>query len=130
MKHKSAITLLGTACVLFACVPLFAHHGTAAYDLQNTIVLKGTVTNFIWANPHIQLFFDVKDDNGTIAHWACEATGPGRLSRSGWTSHAVKPGDQIVVTIGPAKSGAHLGILRKLVANGKTYSPDVDETPY
>lgn len=130
MKSKILFFLLAAAGFLIVCVPLFAHHGTAAYDLQNLITLKGTVTDFVWANPHIQLSFDVKDDQGSLVHWACEATGPGRLSRSGWTKDAVKPGDQIVVTVGPAKSGAHLGILRKLVANGKTYHPETDETPY
>ena len=47
------------AALLAAVIPAVAHHGTgASYDLSNPITLEGTVTEFHYANPHPQLFFD------------------------------------------------------------------------
>ena len=41
--------------------PVLAHHGNAAFDVGKTLEMKGTVTEWIWANPHCWLKFDVKD---------------------------------------------------------------------
>jgi Family of unknown function (DUF6152) len=100
--------------------PARAHHGNAAYDLDNPIVLKGTVTEFVWSNPHVQIYFDVKDEKGKLVHWASETVSPGMLVRIGWTRNELSPGDQITMTLGPAKSGAHVGFALKIVlASGK-----------
>jgi len=104
---------------MFAC-PLWAHHGNAAYDDKNPIAIKGTVTEFAWTNPHVQIYLDVKDDKGNIAHWSVETYSPGKLVRSGWSRDAVKPGDEVTITLIPAKNGVPVGFLRKLVfSDGK-----------
>ena len=46
-------------------IPLFAHHGTAGvYDFTHRITTKATVTEYIWANPHVQIYFKLKNDKG------------------------------------------------------------------
>src|SRR5262249_6618214 len=55
---------------------LFAHHGTATYDMANSITVKATITNFDWSNPHSQLRFDSVDDKGTVLHWNLECQPP------------------------------------------------------
>ena len=46
-------TLLRLALfVVLVPTPLLAHHGNAAFDVGKTLELKGTVTEWIWANPH------------------------------------------------------------------------------
>jgi hypothetical protein len=97
-------------------VPTRAHHGTnTEYDAEHPVVFKGLVTEFEFANPHIQIYFDVKDDKGKVAHWAVEGPSPGRLMRMGWSRTEVKPGDQITITVEPARNGAPVGALRKVV---------------
>lgn len=97
-----------------------AHHGNAAYDLANPVTLKGTVTEFAWSNPHVQIYFDAKDGQGKLVHWAAETVSPGMLARGGWSKTELKPGDAITITVGPAKSGAPVGYALKVVlANGK-----------
>ena len=97
-----------------------AHHGNAAYDLANPLVLKGTVTEFVWSNPHVQIYFDVKDGKGKLVHWASETVSPGMLSRAGWTKSELRPGDEITITLGPSKNGAPIGYALKIVlANGR-----------
>jgi hypothetical protein len=113
---------------LMVCGPMYPHHGNAAYDEKNPVTLKGTVTEFEWANPHSQIYFDVKDVKGDVVHWACETLSPGKLVRAGWSKDVVKPGDQITITLIPSKSGALVGLLHKLVfADGRTLG--IEELP-
>ncbi len=64
--------------MLIVSSPLLAHHGTGvSYDMKNVIALKGVVTRFAFANPHSQLYFDVTDVKGSVAHWAAEMRAPG-----------------------------------------------------
>jgi hypothetical protein len=115
---KSFILLAG---ILIVCSPLFAHHGSrASYDVNKQITMAGTVTEFVWSNPHSQIFFDVKDEKGNVVNWGAEDDTPLHLLRKGWTKDILKPGDQVTVTLCPSKAGTPRGLLAKLVlANGR-----------
>ena len=70
MKSKPVKVLSLVMGVLMIAVPLFAHHGTGvAYDTEKVVTLEGTVTEWIWANPHCGLLFDVTNDKGNVVHW-------------------------------------------------------------
>jgi hypothetical protein len=97
-------------------VPVFAHHGSTAYDTSKVVVLKGAmVTKFLWANPHAIISFDVKDDKGNVQHWAAEAGTPQTIALSGWTKTSVQPGDVISVYLFQTKTGNPVGRLNKIV---------------
>ncbi len=115
MKRVELKFLIVVAALLLFGIPLWAHHGNASYDTDNPVTIKGTVTEFAWTNPHVQIYLDVKDDKGKIAHWSVETFSPGKLVRAGWTKDSVKAGDQVSITLIPAKSGAPVGFLHKLV---------------
>jgi hypothetical protein len=115
MKRKIGAFLVLAATILTLSGTMFAHHGLSAYDEKNPVTLKGTVTEFEWSNSHSQIYFDVKDENGNLTHWACETLNPSRLLRAGWNKHSLKQGDQITITMIVAKTGAPVGFLRKLV---------------
>jgi len=100
---------------LTVCVPLFAHHGAAAYADKIVVLKDATVTKFVWANPHSIVMFDVKEDSGNVTHWAGEAGSPSAISLLGWNRNSLKPGDVITVYIFPAKSGNPVGRLNKVV---------------
>jgi hypothetical protein len=92
------------------CTPLFAHHGTgASYDGSKEITLTGTVTQFVWRNPHAQLYFDVKDESGKVVSWSAELNSPGILGQEGWTRQMFKPGDVVTITVNPSKAGTSAG---------------------
>jgi Family of unknown function (DUF6152) len=95
--------------LLVGCASLLAHHGNVAYDEQHPITIKGNVTEFVWSNPHCQIYLDVKDEKGNIVSWSVESQSPGILRRNGWTRDSIKPADHIAVTLVPAKSGAPVG---------------------
>lgn len=115
--------------LLSASAPIFAHHGNAAYDDTKEVTLKGTVTEFEWANPHAQIYFDVKDAKGGVTHWGCETLSPGKLVRAGWSKEAVKPGDQITITLIAAKNGAPVGFLHKVVIDNTGKQLGIQELP-
>jgi hypothetical protein len=119
---KSALgALAGVVIVLAASAPLEAHHGAAGYDADKQLVMKATVTEWLWANPHCYLRFDANDDKGEVVHWAAEVSNPIDMTRRGWSKHILNPGDQVTVTVRPAKNGAPVGQLLKVVlANGQT----------
>src|SRR5581483_199131 len=104
MKVRGILFLAAVALLLGGLTPVFAHHGNAAYDETKEVTLKGKVTEFDWANPHAQIYFDVKDGKGNVSHWGCETLSPGKLVRAGWSKDAVKPGDEITIVLVAAKN--------------------------
>jgi hypothetical protein len=100
--------------------PVFAHHGNASYDFEKTVTLKGTVTQWVWSNPHCLLKFDVTDEKGAVQHWITEASSPVDMLRIGWTSNALKPGDEITIDVMPSKNGIPVGRIRQVTQSDGT----------
>src|SRR5687767_4967373 len=111
---------IASAAILTLAVPLGAHHGAASFDTGKELTLKGTVTEWIWSNPHCFLKFDVKDAGGTRS-WMVETQNPTDMSRRGWARTSFKPGDQVTVTVEPLKNGLPVGRIKSVIlANGQT----------
>jgi len=66
MRKRAGIVSLVVFGLLAVSVPLFAHHGNAAFDSKLTTV-TGTVTDYIWSNPHVWVKIDAKDASGSGA---------------------------------------------------------------
>ena len=113
--------LMTVAGLLAFSMPMLAHHGSrVSYDLSKQVTMKGVVTEYQYQNPHIYIMYDVKDENGNVVHWGAETNSPVVQARFGWDRRTLKPGDEITVTLNPAKGGASRGYLAKLVtADGK-----------
>jgi len=106
--------------VLLVAVPLVAHHGTAAYDTTTTVTVSGTVTEFRFVNPHVLVYWDVKDAAGNVQKWSGERSGPNSMARNaGWTRNTLKPGDQVTISGRQAKNGTHTMAISKIVVDGK-----------
>ena len=115
MRAKLVFVFAAIAALLMVSSPMFAHHGTAAYDTKNPMTIKGTVTGFQFVNPHAQIYFDIKNDKGETEHWQGELTAPNKLARAGWTKHTLNVGDQITVTGPPGKNSGHSIWIQKLL---------------
>lgn len=114
--RNTRVSIFALCIGLLALAPMaFAHHGTANYDTGKQITVKGTVTGFEFVNPHVQIFWDAKDDAGAAQKWQGELTSPNRLSRVGWNKSTLKVGDSITITGYPTKSGSHEIWIQKVV---------------
>ena len=101
--------------VVIVSAPVAAHHGTASFDTSKDLTLKGTVTDWIWANPHCFLKFDAMDETGTVRNWAVEVSNPTDMTKRGWARGSFKVGDVVTVNLQPVKNGAPIGRLRSVV---------------
>jgi len=115
MRKKILVLIISVVAVLIVSGPTLAHHGTAAYDIKNVVTIKGTMTDFRFINPHVQLFFDVKNDKGEVEKWQAELTAPNKLSRAGWDKYTLKPGDSITASGYVAKNDPHTMWINKLI---------------
>ena len=102
--------------------PLFAHHSSASYDQEHPITLKGAVTSFEWTNPHVFIYLDVKNDDGSVEPWRIEGNSPNMLSRAGWKKEMLNVGDQITVSGSPAKNKTKaMRLVSITMANGQKF---------
>lgn len=124
MRNKF-VALLGVAvALLMVSASAFAHHGMTTYDLERRITVKGTVTRFDFANPHVLLYFDVKGANGSVVPWVGETGSPNMMRRGGWNRNTLNPGDQITVSGQPAKNGSpSMRFLKIVLPNGQELDP-------
>ena len=118
--------------LLAVSVPVFAHHGNASYDATKTVMVKGTVTDFVWTNPHVFVKLDVTDDSGNTVHWIIEGQNPVSMTQIGWSKDTFKPGDKVEIEAMVAKNGNPIGFLgsssptaprKRIVINGKQFQP-------
>jgi hypothetical protein len=129
MRSKLVLSLFLAMGLLAASRPLLAHHGAASFENGKTITVEGTVTEFIWTNPHVHLKVDAKDENGNIQHWVFEAQSVVNQANAGWTKSMFKPGDHVLLDATPAKGGRLVGLFRgHIVINGKEFKR-LEEAP-
>ena len=122
MRTKSIFPLISLGMLLTLSGTAFAHHGSAAYDMSKTVTVTGTVTDFQFVNPHVLIAMDVKDSSGKVEKWQGELTSPNHLARVGWTKSTLKPGDEVTLTGGAAKSGSPTMWIRKITKDGQEVS--------
>ena len=121
MKTKLAILFALFTAILTIGTPVLAHHGTGvSYDNSKAFTVKATITEFRYANPHPQLFFDVKDEKGNVVHWTGEiAPNPTQLQQDGWgrkrSEAALAPGTEVSITLAPSRLGTPVALVQKIV---------------
>lgn len=116
---------LAPAALLFFALPLAAHHSVSAeFDASKVVTLKGVVSKVDWVNPHIFIYFDVKDANGKVTTWSLQSLPPLFFKGSGLTKDKLLDGSEATINIYPAKDGTDsFGFLLKLTyADGHFYN--------
>jgi len=112
--------VLAIVGVLMMPASTLTHHGAASFDNTKEVTVKGTVTEWLWANPHCFLKVEAKDDTGTVRNWNLEFGNPTDITSRGFSRRTFKVGEEITVTVTPVKSGAPVGRARVVtLANGQ-----------
>ena len=117
---------------LMVSASLSAHHSLAGvYALGKEAKVTGAFKAFRLVNPHSTMKIDVKNKDGSLVEWTFVGGSVQQISRLGLKEgpNALKPGDEIVVTIVPAIDGkSPVGLLSAITyADGHTVtfrSPD------
>ena len=125
MRNRLTTIILAGFVLLIVVAPVFAHHGNASYD-GKSVTIKGTVTAWLWANPHTFLKLDVTDDDGKVVHWVCENQAPSTLVNFGFTAKTFKPGDMVTVVLAATSKTLPVGRITKIIlANGFVMNSEV-----
>src|SRR5688572_4841773 len=105
MRTISVASLLSLA--VLSAAPIAAHHSFAAqFDGSKPITLEGAVTKVEWRNPHIWVYLDVKNPDGSVTAWECEGGAPNALTRQGWSRKDLEGGEPLTIVGYLAKDGS------------------------
>ena len=108
------------AFIISIPLTLAAHHGSAAFDNGKVKVLKGTVKEWLFSNPHCLLRLEVKGEDGKVVEWIAEGQAPNVIYPAGYRKDSFKVGEEVTVTVEPVKDGLPMGrILESILADGK-----------
>ena len=115
MLRRSMTLLVFALVFLFPAFqrPALAHHSTAQFSIDD-ITLRGTVVEYDWGNPHVVVVWDVKDNSGKVVRWTGELASVTSLLADGLTKNSLKPGDDVIMNVRPAKSGTPNGIISQI----------------
>jgi hypothetical protein len=115
VELRTLAFILVVAGLLAVCTPLFAHHGAAAYDMSKPVELKdAVVTKYSWLNPHVLIYFELKDSTGKVTQWTVEAGSPAAVGVVGWSRNSIKVGDTVTIWVFQTKTGLPVGRLNKI----------------
>jgi hypothetical protein len=114
MKFERVLRLFMIGLVVMS-VSISAHHSTVAYAQKPIALKNATMTKIVWSHPHVILTFAVKDTKGSASTWSAESGSPGSVARLGWHRNSVKVGDVVTIELFPAKNGARVGRLKRVI---------------
>jgi hypothetical protein len=114
--RRTLLVLLVTAA-LVSGGRASAHHSFAAtYFVDREITVEGTITQFMYRNPHSFIKVQAPDEKGVMQTWSVEWGGGAQLTREHVDRDTLKPGDRVIVTGNPGRDPTEHRIrLHKIV---------------
>jgi uncharacterized protein DUF6152 len=107
MTHRVLVVVAASAVALLTLGSglIFAHHSVAAaYLVNKSVKIEGTLKEFLWRNPHSFMKVEAPDEKGATVVWVIEGAAPQQLTESGLTASTLRPGDRVIVTGLPGRS--------------------------
>jgi hypothetical protein len=82
------------------------HHSFPAhYQADSSVRLEGTVSEFLWRNPHTFIHLEVVNEAGEPQIWAIEWNNTVIMANAGFTSETFHTGDDVIITGNPSRDG-------------------------
>ena len=98
MKLKFTFALGLAAAGLNSQLALAHHSFAATFDVEKHLVVEGVVTEFLFKNPHLLVYLDSTDSEGSVTNWMAEGDAATRYRHAGWDKDALMPGDLIRIS--------------------------------
>ena len=117
---KKLVSIAFSVCLFLTVTAsmLFAHHSQAAFSLDKSMTIEGTVTKVLWSNPHSLFYMEAKaPGDSETKEWTLEAPSPVGLTRVGWTQDSIKVGDKVSATGSPNRAGRPMILVKDLTTS-------------
>ncbi len=103
----------------------WAHHSGSIFNPDSVVAVQGEVSRFSWTNPHVYIYVETTDPSGDVVEWEIETDATPILTRSGWSSQSLEPGDQVVVRANPDRNPqrAHGRLISVTTGSGAMLTP-------
>jgi len=119
VTKKILVPTIVVLALVSAAVPMFAHHSWPV-NFTQLVTVKGTVTEFMWSNPHPMITLEVKNSDGGTEKWLVGGPAINRMEANGWNKSTVKLGDVITGIGYQFADGQKIVRLEKaILADGK-----------
>ena len=93
---KACAALIAGLGLIAVCKPVLAHHSFAVeYDPKKPVEGTGVISKVEWTNPHMRVYVDVTEPNGTVTTWNLELGAVNSVLRRGWKPADLKTGAKI-----------------------------------
>jgi len=111
--RQNFVRVLAIAFAFSYTLPAAAHHSFAAtFDREQSVELKGTVTEVEWRNPHVWIYIDAENEQGETENWGFEMGSPNGLIRLGWNRDSLQVGHVVTINGARARDGSLRGSVR------------------
>ena len=110
------LTALALGLSLFGPSPARAHHSFAGTYSNDIVTVEGTVTEFLYRNPHSAVRVETVDAKLGKVVWTAEWAIAGQLSRAGIEKDSIKPGDRVILTGNPSRNTADHRMLMATIS--------------
>ena len=99
-----------------------AHHSHAMFDNTRDVTINGTVSGYVFSNPHAFLYVDVEEENGETVQYWIEMVNIPTMLRGGMNLNTFEDGDAVSVNMHPLRDGRPGGSFTTITsADGNTY---------
>ena len=123
MNHRTFV--LAAVAAFLLVVSASAHHNMSAlFDLNDRVMLSGTLTKVDWRNPHIELGVDMKSGD-QVQSWSLEGPPPAFFRARDINRSDVESalGKMVTAEASRARDGSRWGLLRIMtLPEGKVVS--------
>ena len=84
---------------VFFATAVSAHHSfQATFKSDAVISVEGVVTDYSFRNPHVLVYLDVTNEDGTVTSWMSEGGSATGKRRDGWDRNTIQAGQKIRIT--------------------------------
>lgn len=105
VKRLAFTGVLAAAMALALSSPAWSHHSHAMFDHDKEVTVTGTVSQWIFRNPHVFLYVDAKNAAGETITYTVEMSNITNMLKVGFSATTFKAGDTVTVTLHPLADG-------------------------